>query len=83
MPLLLDIRYPQFSSSLLFGVGKTSSQNILVEHISLAFQILSALHLVNVVSSAYNFFTLVLLGLCGGCQTASQSFNHLFTSFGT
>jgi hypothetical protein len=23
------------------------------------------------------------LGLWGGCQTAPQSFNHVFTSFGT
>jgi hypothetical protein len=26
---------------------------------------------------------LFLLGLWGGCQTAPQSFNHVFTSFGT
>ncbi|HEY9153476.1 MAG TPA: hypothetical protein VIN60_11360, partial [Anaerolineales bacterium] len=41
------------------------------------------LHLVKEVSDAYNMPTLFLFGLWGSLATASQSFNHAFTNFGT
>jgi hypothetical protein len=82
MRLLACIEYPLFSFAR-FVADKTSFLRSLLLDISSVVKIQRFLRLVKEVSSAYNSPILFLLGLWGGCQTAPQSFNHVFTSFGT
>ena len=82
MRLLPYISCPLFSFAR-FVAGKTSFLRSLLVGIFSVVKIRLFLHLVKEVLSAYNLSVLFLLGLWGGCQTAPQPFNHVFTSFET
>jgi hypothetical protein len=82
MRLLPCIEYPLFSFAR-FVADKISFLHTLLVGIFSVVKIQLFLHLVKEVLSAYNLSVLFLLGLWGGCQTAPQSFNHVFTSFET
>jgi hypothetical protein len=82
MHLLQRIGYPQFSSAQFVVDKKSFLGNQGVNTFS-AVKIFQFLHLVKEVSGAYNRPIVFLFGLWGSFQTAPQSFNHAFTSFGT
>jgi len=76
LQVLHRIAYQLFSS-VQFAVGKKPFPNSLALNTGWVVKNCLFLHLVKVVSAAYNRPIVLLFGLWGGCQTAPQSFNTL------